>query len=126
MAGSPTDSAFFSVGKRFNSFADLQERLSVYESSTYTKLWRRDSRSVEAARKRINRPFLTQLHTTRSRIAAFTEAKNSLPVEKESGLHRKCSLSVSNCLGIQGPTLFHGDGSNCGPRLKYCTYSSLR
>ena len=57
MAGSSTDSAFFSVGKRFNSFADLQERLSVYESSTYTELWRRDSRSVEAARKRINRPF---------------------------------------------------------------------
>ena len=55
MAGSPTDSAFFSVGKIFKSFADLQERLSAYESSTYTKLWRRDSRSVETARKRINR-----------------------------------------------------------------------
>ena len=57
MAGGPTDSAFFSIGKKFNSFADLQERLLVYESSTYTKLWRRDSRTVEAARKRINRPI---------------------------------------------------------------------
>ena len=29
-------------------------------------------------------PIVTQLHTTGLRIAAFTEAKNSLPVEKEA------------------------------------------
>ena len=89
MAGSPTDFAFFSVGKKFNSFVDLQERLSVYESSTYTKLWRRDSRSVEAA---INRPLSDAITYYEMTYSCIHGGKNSLPVEKESGLHRKCSL----------------------------------
>ena len=73
--------------------------------------------SVEAARKRINRPLSEAITYYEVTYSCIHGGKNSLPVVKESGLHRKCSLCVSNCLGIQGPTLFHGDGSNCGPRL---------
>ena len=47
----------FSLGERFQSFAELEEKLKRYEALTFTKFWKRDSRTVEAARRRMNRPL---------------------------------------------------------------------
>lgn len=47
----------FSVGERFRSFDELEEMLKRYEESTFTKFWKRDSRTVEAARRRMDRPL---------------------------------------------------------------------
>ena len=47
----------FSVGERFQSPGELEEKLRKYELTTYTKFWKNDCRTVEAARRRINRPL---------------------------------------------------------------------
>ena len=45
----------FSVGQQFSSFSDVAKAIQDYENLTYCKLWIRDSRSVEAGRKRMSR-----------------------------------------------------------------------
>lgn len=44
----------FSIGERFSSYKDLEEKIKLYEVSNYCQLWKRDSRTVEAARKRLS------------------------------------------------------------------------
>ena len=56
MDGLPLES--FPVGERFLSFV---EQLRIYETSTYTKFWRRYSRPVAAVRKRLERPLSDQI-----------------------------------------------------------------
>ena len=51
----------FSLGECFNSYDEFEKKLESYEASTSTKYWRRDSRTVEAARKRVNRPIADKL-----------------------------------------------------------------
>ena len=48
-----SNAVFFSVGDSFESFDALQAKIKVYEQ---TQFWRRDSRTIEAARKRLDRP----------------------------------------------------------------------
>ena len=58
--GSTQRAAFavsFSVGGRFRSFGELEDKLKRYEGSTFTKFWKRDCRTVEAARRRMDRPL---------------------------------------------------------------------
>ena len=47
----------FSLGERFRSFGELEDKLKRYEKSTFTKFWKRDCRTVEAARRRMDRPL---------------------------------------------------------------------
>ena len=49
--------ANFAVGDTFASFEELEVKLKEYEESKCVKLWKRDSRTVQAARKRLNRPL---------------------------------------------------------------------
>ena len=45
----------FSVGDKFPSFEQLEAKIKTYEEQNYVKLWKRDCRTIEAARKRMNR-----------------------------------------------------------------------
>ena len=47
----------FSLGERFRSIGELEDKLKQYEESTFTKFWKRDCRTVEAARRRMDRPL---------------------------------------------------------------------
>ena len=47
----------FSLGERFRSFGELEDKLKRYEESIFTKFWKRDCRTVEAARRRMDRPL---------------------------------------------------------------------
>lgn len=47
--------ASFTVGQQFRSFEDLQSHLKLYESQHFVQFWCRDSRTVQAAQKRVNR-----------------------------------------------------------------------
>ena len=51
----------FFVGQEFRTFEDLDAHIKKYESEHYVQLWRRDSRTVEAARKRMNRPLSDEI-----------------------------------------------------------------
>ena len=43
----------FSVGDKFSSYNDLLERVKAFEETTYSQLVHRDSRTLEAAAKRV-------------------------------------------------------------------------
>ena len=54
-------SATFAIGDRFKTFEELESKLKSYEVATSTKFWIRDSRTIEAARKRTNRALSDSL-----------------------------------------------------------------
>ena len=45
----------FSVGDSFESFDALQTKIKAYEQAHCVQFWRRDSRTIEAAKKRLDR-----------------------------------------------------------------------
>lgn len=57
---SETSASFF-VGQLFHSFEELQSHLKLYESQNYVQFWCRDSRTIQAAQKRMNRPLSKQI-----------------------------------------------------------------
>ena len=53
--------ASFYVGQKFSKFEDLEQHLKCYEKQQFVKFWRRDSRTIQAAQKRVNKPIRDQL-----------------------------------------------------------------
>ena len=49
----------FTVGERFNFFDDVELRVKENEKSNYVQLWKRDSRTIQAAQRHMNR-FLNE------------------------------------------------------------------
>ena len=47
----------FEIGECFKTFDEVETRVKEYEQANFVQLWKRDARTVEAARKRINRPL---------------------------------------------------------------------
>ena len=43
------------VGKTFSSFADLERAITLFEERNFVKFWIREARTIEAAKKRIDR-----------------------------------------------------------------------
>lgn len=55
------DSVTFSVGELFQTYKLLERKLDEYKKKNYVELWKRDARTIEAARKRIDRPLKADL-----------------------------------------------------------------
>ena len=51
----------FSVGESFETFEKLERKIKEYEQARSVQLWRRDSRTVDAARRRVDRPINSRL-----------------------------------------------------------------
>jgi len=45
------------VGDTFTTFSDFEEKLKLYERKHFAQFYRRDARTIQAARKRITRPL---------------------------------------------------------------------
>ena len=45
----------FQIGDKFHSFEDLERKIKQYETKHYVKLWKRDSKTIETAQKRLDR-----------------------------------------------------------------------
>ena len=43
------------VGKKFSSFADLERAITLFEERNFVKFWKREARTIEAAKKHIDR-----------------------------------------------------------------------
>ena len=52
----PSLSSFF-VGQKFKTFENLQLHLKNYEAKHSVQFWRRDSRTIKAAKTRLGRAF---------------------------------------------------------------------
>jgi hypothetical protein len=58
----PQSTVAFSIGDTFDSVEEFEAALEAYKKESYVEFWRRDSRTIEAARKRgINRPLKADL-----------------------------------------------------------------
>ena len=52
----------FSVGDTFDSLQEFESALKAYKKEAYVEFWRRDSRTIEAARKKgVDRPLKAEL-----------------------------------------------------------------
>ncbi len=49
------DQIKFTVGESFKSFDELETKIKQYEMNNFVQLWKRDTRKIEAAQKRLNR-----------------------------------------------------------------------
>ena len=56
------DDISFVVGDCFESFAKLEARVEKFENSHFVKFWKRDTRTIEAARKRLNKSINPELN----------------------------------------------------------------
>ena len=74
-----TSSHLFSLGDCFDSFSAVEDKIKLYESTKYVKFWKREARTIESARKRIDR----QLNGLTLNIAVFMEVKSSSLKKKE-------------------------------------------
>ncbi len=50
-----SEAPMFKIGDTFKTYEELENKLSEYENFHYTKFWKREARTVEAASKRVNR-----------------------------------------------------------------------
>ena len=48
------DSVSFSVGEAFDSYEALEKKLNEYKKAKFVEFWKRDSRTIEVAKKRID------------------------------------------------------------------------
>ena len=55
------DNVSFSIGETFKTFEEVQQKVQQYEKSTSVQFWIRDSRTIEAAQRRIDRPLNSSL-----------------------------------------------------------------
>ena len=60
-AGLKSQSIDFVVGERFKAFDVMMKKMKEYENHKCVKLWKRDSRTVQAAQKRLTRPLHEQI-----------------------------------------------------------------
>ena len=55
------DSVSFSVGEAFDSYEALEKKLNEYKKAKFVEFWKRDSRTIEVAKKRIDRYMKPEL-----------------------------------------------------------------
>ena len=51
----------FSLGDSFKSFEELEDKIRRYKELNFVEFFKRDSRTIKAASKRLNRPLLPRL-----------------------------------------------------------------
>lgn len=55
-SGLPVSSELtFRLGDQFSSFAELEEKITAYSSTHFVQLWKKDARTIEAAKKRVGK-----------------------------------------------------------------------
>ena len=59
--GAAFDDVTFTVGELFESYDQLEKKLEEYKQKEFVQFWKRDTRTIEAARKRLDKPLKTDL-----------------------------------------------------------------
>ena len=58
---SATQVSSFSVGDTFSSFEEVEGKIKEYEKINYVQFWKREARTIEAAKKRTDRYMKPEL-----------------------------------------------------------------
>ena len=56
-----SDEVTFCVGDLFSTFQELDTKVKAYEKAHFVKFWKRDARTIEAAKKRLNKILKPEL-----------------------------------------------------------------
>lgn len=51
----------FTIGEIFNSVEEFEKKMEAYKKQAFVEFYRRDSRTIAAARKRVDRPLKAEL-----------------------------------------------------------------
>ena len=51
----------FSLGEAFDSFVTLDKKINEFKKANFVELWKRDARTVEAAKKRVEKHLKPEL-----------------------------------------------------------------
>ena len=62
----------FTVGELFRSFTDLEEKIRSYKEQVFCELWKRDARTIAAARKRVGRPMKRGVEVLRAEVLLYS------------------------------------------------------
>ena len=54
-------SVSFAVGDSFQSFEEVEDSIRRYKEVHFVEFWKKDTRTIQAASKRLNRPLLPRL-----------------------------------------------------------------
>ena len=54
-------SPLFTIGDKFQSLEQLEQKIKLFEESNYVQLWKREARTIEGAQKRIARYLKPEL-----------------------------------------------------------------
>lgn len=77
-----SDDVTFIVGETFQSLAELERKVKSYEDNKFVKFWRRDSRTIEAAKKRVARPLKADLKYYQLKFCCINGGQEFRPKSK--------------------------------------------
>ena len=72
----------FSVGDSFESFDALQSKIKAHEQARVVQFWRRDARTIEASKKRLDQPLNPALRYYELKFCCIHGGQNFKPKGK--------------------------------------------
>ena len=82
--GKEDTGVLIAVGKKFGSFADLERTITLFEEKIFVKIWKREDRTIEAAKKRIDRHINPKLKYYELKYACIHGAQKFRPKGKRN------------------------------------------
>ena len=79
----------FSVEEKFSSFETLEKKIKSFESSSFVQLWKRDCRTVEAAKTRLTKFLNPDLKYYEVKYCCTQGGINFKSRGQDRGKHRK-------------------------------------
>ena len=90
--GSVMPKTTFTVGEKFSSVEEFEKKLEEYKKQAFVEFWRRDSRTITAARKRgIDRPLKAELVYHDLKYCCVHGGRSFKPRGKEADALRESS-----------------------------------
>ena len=82
MAGTVNEPESFVMGELFQTYDDLEKKLERYERQTFTEFWKRDTRTVESAKKSMDRQLKKELKYYEVKFCCIHGGKSFKPKGK--------------------------------------------
>ena len=105
----------FKVGDTFSSFDEFEKKVKLFEEKTFVKIWRRDSRTIAAAKKRAPKrefkPEIKYQELVYCCVQGGRDFKSSSKGERPqtSTFRQKCPFKIKIRASIDGQKLVVGD-----------------
>lgn len=109
----------FSIGDTFSSFREFKEKLDMVSRQNFVRFWRRDSRTIEGAKKKTKRYLKSDLEFYQLRYACFYAQKHRPKV----GLGKRKRRSLVKDIETACPASISLKVSDSGESLEICGIS---